>query len=185
MINNERVFETTQKICHDVKSKTSQKANPLLISSFQIFKKSNRKVLPATLCLLSLVAVATITGGFGSFPNLVRADYVKGIGVGIYWDQSCKNTTLAFQFGQVDPGSNKTLTIYIKNECSSTVFLKLETSNWSPATAPDYISLQWNYTNQVLNVNEVVSIELTLTLNASIYGISDFSFHTTITASQS
>ena len=90
------------------------------------FKNYNKsKVLSATLCLLTIVILATITGGFGLFPNLVRADYIKGEGVGIYWDQACKNTTLAFQFGQINPGSNKTLTIYVKNECSSPVVIKI------------------------------------------------------------
>jgi hypothetical protein len=140
--------------------------------------------LSATLCLLTIVVLATITGGFGSFKSFVRADYVKGTGVGICWDQTCINTTLAFEFGQINPGSNKTLTIYIKNECSFPVILTLETSNWNPLASADYISLDWNYSGQALNVNEVIPIEITLTVNASIYGISEFSFNTNIQTSQ-
>ncbi len=166
------------------KNQNKQQANRRFTSSSQIFKKSNSKVLSATLCLLTIVVLATITGGFGSFKSFVRADYIKGTGVGIYWDQTCTNTTLVFQFGQINPGSNKTLTIYIKNECSYPVTLNLETSNWNPLASADYISLDWNYSSQVLNVNEVVPIEITLTINASIYGISNFSFNTNVLASQ-
>ncbi len=165
-----------------IKNKINEQANPRFTSSFQIFK--NSKILSATLCLLTIIVLATITGGFGSFKSLVRADYVKGEGVGIYWDQTCINTTMAFEFGQVNPGSNSTLTIYVRNECNTPISLMLETSNWNPSTSTDYISLEWNYTGQILNVNEVIPIEITLTVNASIYGISNFSFHTNISTSQ-
>jgi hypothetical protein len=148
------------------------------------YRNYNSKVLSATLCLLTIVILATITGGFGLFPSIVRADYVKGNGVGIYWDQACKNTTLAFEFGQITPGTNKTLTIYVRNECNSPVLLNLKTSNWNPTSASDFISLGWNYTSHVLNINEVVPIEITITVNASTYGISDFNFDTNIIASQ-
>ncbi len=161
-----------------------KQTNRRFISTFQIFKKCNSKVLSATLCLLTIVVLATITGGFGSFKSFVRADYVKGTGVGIYWDQACTNTTLAFEFGQINPGSNKTLTTYVRNECSFPVMLTLETSNWNPSASADYISLNWNYSGQVLNVNEVIPTEITLIVNASIYGISDFNFHTNIVTSQ-
>jgi hypothetical protein len=155
-----------------------------LSSASQIFKNSNSKVLTATLCLLTIVVLSTITGGFGSFKSIVRADSVKGVGVGIYWDQTCTNTTLAFQFGQIQPGSNKTLTVYVKNGCSSPVLLMLETSNWNPSSSRDYISLDWNYSSQVLNANEVIPLEITLLIDTSIYGISNFNFNTNIVASQ-
>jgi hypothetical protein len=172
------VFEMTSK------NQNKEQANHRLTSPFQIFKKINSKVLSATLCLLTIVVLATITGGFGSFKSFVRADYVKGTGVGIYWNQECINTTLAFEFGQINPGSNKTLTIYIRNECSFPVILTLETSNWTPSGSADYISLNWNYSGKALNVNEVIPVEITLTVNASIYGISEFSFNTNIQTSQ-
>ncbi len=178
------VFEMSTKKYKKAQVKTNEHTNHRLTSKFRIIKNSNSKVFSATLCLLTIVVLATITGGFGSFKSLVRADYVRGIGVGIYWDQTCTNTTLAFEFGQIDPGSNKTLTIYIKNECSTPVSLSLETSNWNPSTAADYLSLDWNYTNQVIKINEVIPIEITLTVNASIYGISDFNFNTNIITSQ-
>ena len=166
------------------KNPKKEQAIHRLISVLQIFKNGKSKVLSATLCLLTIIVLAAMTGGFGSFKSLVRADYVKGEGVGIYWDQSCTNTTLGFEFGQIDPGSNKTLTIYVKNECNSPVLLMLETSNWSPSRSVDYISLEWNYNNHVLKVNEVIPIEITLTINASIYGISDFNFDTNVVTSQ-
>ena len=164
--------------------KNKAQANPGLISAIQVFKNGKSKAFLAALCLLTIIVLATITGGFGSFQGLVRADYVKGNGVGIYWNPTCTNITSAFIFGQINPGSNRTLTIYVKNECSSPVELSLETTNWAPSSSAQYICLEWNYTNQNLKVNEVIPIEITLTINASIYGITDFSFNTNIIASQ-
>jgi len=164
--------------------KIKEQVNTRLISSFAIFRNCNSKVLFATLCLLAIVVLGAITGGFGSFGSIVRADSVKGIGVGIYWDQTCSNRTLTFQWGQLDPGANKTLTIYVKNECNSPIVLSLETSNWTPSASAHYISLAWNYSSQVINANDVVPIEITLTINSTINGISDFNYNTIIAASE-
>ena len=151
------------------------------ISTYSTFKKRNSNILMATICLLTIVILGTITGGFGSFINVVRADPIKGIGVGIYWDQTCTNRTSALDWGQINAGSNKTLTIYVKNENNFQVSLNLDTSNWNPTTAHNYMSLSWNYSGQVIKVNEAVPIELTLTIKSTINGVSDFNFNTAIT----
>ena len=47
-----------------------------------------------------------------------------------------------------------------------------------------YMSLNWNYSGQVLNVDQVIPLELTLTVYPTISGITNFSFDTTITTSE-
>jgi hypothetical protein len=109
---------------------------------------------------------------------------VKGVGVGIYWDQACTNRTLLLNWGLIEGGSNTTLTVYIKNEINSAASLSLGTSNWTPPAALDYMSLNWNYSDQVLSADQVVPMELTLTVYPTITGIIDFSFNTIITISE-
>ena len=149
--------------------------------TYPTFKKINGNTLVATICLLTIVILGTITGGFGSFISTVRADTINGIGVGIYWNQACTNKTSALNWGQIYAGSNKTIVVYVKNENNSPVSLKLDTSNWNPVTAYNYITLSWDYSGQVIKVNEVIPIELTLAIESTINGVSDFSFNTAVT----
>ncbi|MCK4884433.1 hypothetical protein KAS24_00030, partial [Candidatus Bathyarchaeota archaeon] len=54
--------------------------------------------------------------------------------------------------------------------------LSMSTSNWSPSTAPNYISLNWNYNGQPVNPNGYVGVTFTLNVSGSIAGISSFGF---------
>jgi len=56
------------------------------------------------------------------------------------------------------------------------------TSNWSPSNASDYMSLSWDYGGQSIDVDEVVQVTFTLSVDASIEGITNFSFDITIAA---
>ena len=139
----------------------------------------------AEICTLAIVVFGIISIGLsGSIKTIVYADSVNGLGVGIYWNQACTNRTLSLNWGPIEAGSNKTLTIYIKNEGNLAALLSLETSNWTPSTSTDYMSLHWNYSGQVLSVSQVIPLELTLTVCPTISGVTDFSFNTVITATE-
>jgi hypothetical protein len=109
---------------------------------------------------------------------------VNGVGVGIYWDQACTNRTLSLNWGYVEAGSNNSLTLYIRNEMSSEVSLSLNTINYNPSASSNYISLNWNYSVQILSPGQVIPLELTLTVLPDISGISNFSFYTIISATE-
>jgi hypothetical protein len=141
----------------------------------------HRKAIFATICILTIVILGTIIGDFGSSKTVVYAGSVKGVGAGIYWDQACTNRTLSLDWGLIEAGSNNTLTVYIKNEGKSAVSLWLKTSNWTPSTSLDFMTLNWNYSGQVLSVDQVIPLELTLTVYPTISGIAGFSFDTIIT----
>ena len=144
----------------------------------------HRKSIFAATCVLTIVILGAIIGDFGWSNTVVYAGSVKGLGAGIYWDQACKNRTLSLDWGLIEAGSNNTLTVYVKNEGNSAVSLWLTTSNWTPSASLGYMSLNWNYSGQVLNVDQVVPLDLTLTVYPTISGITDFSFSTIITATR-
>ena len=146
-----------------------------------IWNHIQRKAFFAAVCLLAIVVLGAITVGFGSSKTLVFADSVKGLGVGIYWDEACTNRTLSLDWGVLEAGSNNTLTVYIKNESNSAVSFWLDTSNWTPSASLGYMSLNWNYSGQILSVSQVIPLELTLTVYPNIIGVTDFSFNTVIT----
>jgi hypothetical protein len=126
----------------------------------------------ATICVLSVFVFCTVVAELGSNGNFVHAGSVDGLGVGIYWDAGCTNRTVSFNWGPIEAGSNNTLIIYIRNEM-----------NYTPSNSSDYIFLNWNYSGQVLSADQVIPIELTLTILPNINGIDNFSFNTIISAS--
>jgi len=108
---------------------------------------------------------------------------VKAIGVGIYWDQTCTTEVSSINWGIIEPGSSKNVTVYIRNEGNSVASLTMNASNWNPSNASDYIDLSWNYEGQVINVNEVLEVTFTLTISTEIQGIISFSFDIVIIGS--
>jgi hypothetical protein len=142
----------------------------------------HRRAVFATVCILIVVTVGTSMENSKSNKAFAYADSLTGSGVGIYWDQGCTNRTHTLDWGQLAPGSNNVLTVYIKNEENSAIYLWMTTSNWAPSAASTYMNLTWNYQGQILNTNEVSPLELTLSVSQNISGITHFSFGTTITS---
>ncbi len=148
-----------------------------------MFCENLRKILAilTATCVLTIVVLGTVMRDFDPSKTIVHAGSVKGLGTGIYWDLACTNRTLSLDWGLIEAGSNNTLTVYVKNEGNSAVSLWLITSNWAPPDSLDYMSLNWNYSGQVLSVDKVVPLELALSVYPTISGITDFSFNAIIT----
>ena len=106
-----------------------------------------------------------------------------GVEVGVYWDSGCGSRVSSIDWGTIEPGSSKDVMVYIRNEGDAAITLYLETTNWDPETAPDYITLSWDYGGQSVNPDEVVQATLTLSVSSSIEEITSFSFDIVITAS--
>lgn len=139
--------------------------------------------------LLVFLLGALLVSIFGSTLSVVQTSRtvsnsgaVKGIGVGIYWNSACTNRTSSINWGIFDHGSNKTVTVYVRNEGNSAATLTRATQNWNPSTASSYMTLTWNYAGQTLSVNQVLQIRLTLAVSSAVSGITSFSFDIVITA---
>jgi hypothetical protein len=139
---------------------------------------------------LALVMAAVATGISATVSSLVQTNKtisntgsVKGIGVGIYWDSACTNRTSSVNWGMLDPGSSKNVTLYVRNEGNAVATLSKSAQNWTPSTASTYMTLNWNYANQALNPNQVLQLKLTLAVSTTVSGLTSFSFDMTITAS--
>jgi hypothetical protein len=139
--------------------------------------------------LLALILCALATGIFGTVLSvrtnsriISNAGSVKGIGVGIYWDSACTNRTSSINWASLDPGSNKTVTLYIRNEGNAVATLSKAAQNWNPSNVSGYMTLNWNYAGQTLSVNQVLQVKLTLTVSSTVSGITNFTFEITVTA---
>jgi hypothetical protein len=108
---------------------------------------------------------------------------IKAIGVGVYWDSSCTNEVTSLDWSIIEAGSSDTKMVYIKNAGNTAAILSLDTGNWNPSNAADYISLAWNYDGLPIAVDDVAQVTLTLTISSSISGITNFSFDIIVSAS--
>lgn len=156
--------------------------NPKVPFAIRISKRIHRRAVFATICITLVVIVCTIIVNPSSSKTVAYAYSMKGVGVGIYWDQGCTNRTLSLNWGPIEPGSNSTVMIYVRNEGDSTVSLWMTTSNWTPSVAIGNMTLIWTYSGRTLSAGEVIPIDLTLNVSPTISGITDFSFGIVITA---
>jgi hypothetical protein len=102
------------------------------------------------------------------------------VGISVYSDSQCNTPKTSISWGILEPGANQSITCYIKNEGNIPTTISLQTSNWTPITAPTYLDLNWNYNDQPINPDSVIQVTLTLVVSENIEGITNFSFDITI-----
>jgi len=130
--------------------------------------------------VITIIAVSTVTALLTTQRTIQGSGSIKGVGLGIYWDPACTNTTSSLDFGQLEPGSSKNFTLFLRNEGNSALTLNMTTENWNPTNAIDYLTLTWNREGQQVNPDEVVGFVIILSVSEDITGISTFSFDTII-----
>ena len=105
-------------------------------------------------------------------------------GIGIYSDAQCNYPLTSMAWGTLEPGGSQAVVCYIKNEGDTATTLSMYDSNWYPSNAEDYLSLNWNYNGQPINEDASVQVTFTLSVSASIAGITSFSFDITIVGTE-
>lgn len=101
---------------------------------------------------------------------------IMTIGVGIYWDKNLTNRVSSLDWGVLEAGSNRDITVYIRNEGNTATILTMNSTNWNPPNATSYMTLTWNYSDQRIDVGESIMTALTLSVSGDIQGITGFSF---------
>jgi len=124
--------------------------------------------------IYGLLTTSTTIGNQGS---------VKAVGVKVYWESTCVNEVSSIDWGVVEAGSSKNVTVYVKNTGNAAITLSLSTANWNPSGASSYITLGWDYGGESISPAGVTQIKLTLRISSSITGITNFSFDIIITGS--
>jgi hypothetical protein len=98
------------------------------------------------------------------------------IEIDIYCDIECTETAVDVEWGSIEVGDSVTETLYIKNNGDYAVTLSLNTQNWNPTGATEYIHLSWDNDGSSLGSGEVREVNLTLTIDSDINGVDEFSF---------
>jgi len=148
-----------------------------------------KKILLTTIPVVAGILVAfvllngTVMGTLLGQVTLPNLGTVKAMGVGVYWDSGCSNTVTSVNWGTVAPGSTNDVTVFIKNEGNAAETLSSTAENWNPSTASAYMSLSWDYAGQVIVVDGVIEVTLSLSVSSAIEGITSFSFDIVIVGS--
>jgi hypothetical protein len=135
------------------------------------------------LAFLSGFVVSIVISATQTSTTLSSVGTLKAVGVGVYWDSSFTNKTTAINWGTLDPGTQKSFTMYIRNEGNSAITLSQSTANWNPSGSSNYLTLTWNYNGQTINAGANIQVTLTLTVSASITGVNNFNFDIIIVGS--
>ena len=136
------------------------------------------------LCLVCLAIGGVVTWALTS--RVVRIHAVcsiKTVGVGVYADQDCTIPVTSIDWGVMEPGETKGITVFIRNEGNVPSTLNITTENWSPSEAQAYITFTNNYNGSVLKPMDKVQVLFSLAIKSSITGITQFSFDIVITIS--
>jgi len=148
-----------------------------------------KKILLTTIPVVAGILVAfvllngTVMGTLLGQVTLPNLGTVKAMGVGVYWDSGCSNSVTSVNWGTVAPGSTNDVTVFIKNEGDAAETLSSTAENWNPSTASMYMSLSWDYAGQVIVVDGVIEVTLSLSVSSAIEGITSFSFDIIIVGS--
>ncbi len=137
----------------------------------------------AILMILSSILVSGVYAAVTSNTIIQSSGAIKALGVRVYWDAASTNEVTTIDWSTLEAGASENKIIYIKNTGNAAATLFLDTDNWNPSTASQYITLDWNYGGQSISPDAVVEVVLTLTISQDISGITDFSLDITITSS--
>jgi hypothetical protein len=140
-------------------------------------KRGGRRfMVPVLLFLLVGAAMPMLLGVLNSITSIPSGGTIKAINVGVYNDTGCTTPLTSIPWGVLEPGTSQNKTIYVKNTGNYALTLSLNTTNWSPANAKNYMRLTWNYAGQVLSAGQSIQLKLSLMVYANITGITSFTF---------
>jgi len=130
----------------------------------------------AIVIVLVMFASEVILGQLSSLRLIGSRGRVKVVGVGVYWDSNCSSPVYSVDWGSVEANSVKNITVFIRNEGNEPSNLFLNTTNWDPPSASDFIKLGWDYNGNVISPQQRIRVTLMLSIAPIIEGIKEFAF---------
>lgn len=150
-------------------------------SPYSVFRDALKPLLAIAIVLILFLFISqALTGFFSSLRLVSNFGAVRVVGVGVYWDINCTSPVNYLDWGELKAGSMKNITVFVRNEGSANATLFLNTSNWNPPDASKFITLGWDYDQQLLQPTEIADITLTLTISSATRGLESFKFDVVI-----
>jgi len=179
-IKGPSVFQNVNRLKTKIASRASRIFRWVNVYTTQKRKQTIIISVVAVSAILNVFFLTTISAQFFVKNDIYSYGTVQiqtqTAGLHVYTDSSCTVHVSSLPWGNISPGKSGSNIVYIKNEGTVPLTLTLNTTDWSPTNAPDYISLNWNYNGQPLEPNHVILVRLTLTVSQNINGIENFNF---------
>ena len=141
----------------------------------------SRVILPLILIMV-LVSTSPFTFGLLSDQRIMNSSgIVAGVNLDVYADSAGTTLLTRVDWGLLYPSDTITQELYIRNTGNQATTLQLETANWSPSQASAYLTLSWDYGNELVQPDETIRVTLSLTLASDVQDIQDFSFDIILT----
>jgi len=133
-------------------------------------------IVIGVIIVIVLLASQTILGQFSSLHLIGSRGTVTAKGVGVYWDINCSSPVSSLDWGSVKPGSVQNITVFIRNEGNEPSTLFLNTTNWNPPNASNFIKLKWDYNEYIIYPQQTTRVTLMLSIAPITEELKDFNF---------
>jgi hypothetical protein len=120
-----------------------------------------------TLLLVSLIPVIFIWGKPIRANNSNKKE--ASLILAIYADEDCTIKIQSISWGELVPGGNSTVVVYIKNRSKVPVTLNCSLSNFSPEDDVDYLTLVWDREAYLLEAHKIVKARMFLSVSESMH----------------
>ena len=149
----------------------------------------DKKIIVTASLIIWMFALSLVNPAISKKPDKVK-DFSSNeannedINIEVYWDNKGTRRVPSIDWGPLEPGTNKTITLFIRNKGRNQVTLAYYTSNWKPPEIVNYLTLTWNYTGQSIDFREIVPVVFTLHVSENAEAIDSFSFDIPIIGTQ-
>jgi hypothetical protein len=142
----------------------------------------------STAAVIALAAagifLTLVTAGIIATQTITSDGTLTRVNVGVYSDRQCNQNCTSISWGAVYSGHSTSRIIYVKNTGTLPVTLSMTARSWAPTNAGDYLTLTWDQQGTVLQGDESVSANLTLSAASDASDFTNFSFDIVITGSE-
>ena len=148
-----------------------------------------KKILEITIVLIVCVtALSLISPAVSKKPERIVDKLSDAIasevaGIEVYWDAKCTSRVYSIDWGPMEPGEEKQVTVFVKNKGKTPVVLSYFVSNWNSFELVNWLELSWDYPGQALSFKDTVEVVFTLQASEGAQQMEGFSFDITIVGS--
>jgi len=152
---------------------------------FGIHREKIFKLAPAVIAvilvagILSGLVITTVSSLYQTSSTISSVGTFKAIGIGVYWDEQATSSVDTLNWGFIAAGSQKSFTVYVKNEGLLPLTLSISASNWDPQAASNFLALNWDYNGQTVAGRTTLPVVITLTVSGGVNGVDTFNFDVT------
>ena len=158
----------------------------------QQHRNIDKKIAKITIIAVILVLCLTlITPAISKKPQHVIEKQVssqgtirRSEGIEIYSDEKGTNRINSLDWGTLNPKTTKTITIFVQNTGKDPITLNYYASNWNPTEIEKYLTLNWDYKEQIIQFKEKIQITFSLIVSENIQINTNFNFDIDITKTQ-